>query len=214
MTINEAKQAVMELSDYEWDMFLTWAIHDHREYRKNRPIIEKAQAELVVEMVDAGKVPGPKYVTREEALAGVKPPAWVDPGTDLTKMYPTGAVVARKRRIYLSAVEDKLNGWEPGGDGVQDHIWRDITDEVKQAQADAAAAEAEETAGVLEDAGAEGGPAADGSTERPWPFEVGRKATKGQYVTYEGKLFRMAQDHTMVDHYRPGPGLESIYEPA
>ncbi|WP_231699157.1 hypothetical protein [Corynebacterium lujinxingii] len=35
----------------------------------------------------------------------------------------------------------------------------------------------------------------------------------GRRPSYEGQLFRMAQDHTMVDHFRPGPGLESIFEP-
>lgn len=205
---------VRSLDDVTFDRFLSWVLNEERDRREKERAKQSAQAVVIAELVESGKLSGARYVSLDDALAGVKPPAWVDPGNDLTKMFPTGAVVSRKRRIYLSAVEGKLNSWEPGGDGVPDHIWRDITDEVKQALADAAAAGAEEAAGVSEDAGAEGGPAADGSAERPWPFEVGRKATKGQYVTYGGKLFRMAQDHTMVDHYRPGPGLESIYEPA
>ena len=115
--------------------------------------------------------------------------------------------------MYLSTVEDKLNSWEPGGDGVYDFIWRDITDEVKRAREEAAAPEAEEAPVESGESAAVGDVVPDGSAEKPWPFEVGREAVKGQYVTYEGKLFRMAQDHTMVDHYRPGPGLESIFEP-
>lgn len=213
MALNEAKKAVEELTDKEWDTFLSWALNEHRDYRINRPVIEKAQAEVVVNLVDTGKVAGAQHITYEQAVAGEKPPAWVNPGTDLTKMYPTGAVVSRKRRMYLSTVEDKLNSWEPGGDGVYDFIWRDITDEVKRAREEAAAPETEEAPVEGGEPTAEGDAAPDGSAERPWPFEVGRTATKGQYITYEGKLYRMAQNHTMVDHYRPEPGLESIFEP-
>lgn len=204
MALNEAKKAVEELTDKEWDTFLSWALNDHRDYRINRPVIEKAQAAVVVELVDTGKVSGAQYITYDQAMSGKKPPAWANPGTDLTKMYPAGAVVERRERIWLNEVGDRLNSWEPGGDGVYENIWRDITDEVRAATTPQAEPEAEVPDESVE---------ADGSAEHPWPFEVGRTATKGQYITYEGKLYRMAQNHTMVDHYRPGPGLESIFEP-
>jgi len=211
--MQEIQTKIQGLSRSEFDALISWMINTERERREQESAQEAAQVQVIQGLAQSGKIAGAKYVSLEEAFAGVTVPSWRDPKTDITKMYPHGAVVARRGRFFMSAVAGKLNSWEPGGDGVYESIWSDVTDEVN-----AALAALEDQAEQTEDAApASDGEAVDvspdGSAEHPWPFEVGRKVTKGQYVTYEGKLFRMAQNHTMVDHYRPGPGLESIFEP-
>lgn len=146
MALNDAKQAVSELTDREWDEFLSWALNDHRDYRINRPVVEKARAELVAELVDAGKLDGAKFISRADALDGVKPPSWRAPGSDTVKMFPYGAVVSRYSKVYLSGLEGELNRYEPGGKDTPEGVWHEITEEVKAAakQREAEAASASE----------------------------------------------------------------------
>ena len=201
MSLNEAKQAVERLDDDEWNAFLSWALNDHRDYRKNRPVIEKAQAEMVVELVGAGKVSGAKYITYDQALAGEKPPSWSNPGTDVTKMFPFGAVVARKRHIYISEVEGKLNSWEPGGEGVHENIWRDITDEVKRAQENQNEEQPPET-----DEGTE--PETTGPEIQAWAAGIDVKT--GDRFTYNGDTYEVRQPHTTQTDWLPNE-LPALY---
>lgn len=212
--MEELKASIQELNTDDFEWLMGWLVNTERARRREEAAKQKAELEVIGSLVEAGAVEGAQAVSEEKATSDPDSiPPWVDPGTDHTKMYRTGAVVAHKNRYWLNMVEDRLNSWEPGGEGVYENIWRDITDEVMRAREGAAAPEAEEVPAEGGELTTEGDAAPDGSAERPWPFEVGRTATKGQYITYEGKLFRMAQNHTMVDHYRPEPGLESIFEP-
>lgn len=187
--MSDIKEQVKQLSQSEFEDLIGWMVTDERNRRREAEAKEKAQAAVVADLVEKGKIDGAPSITTNQYQQGENPPEWENPGTDITRMYPEGAVVSRKGRVYISRVAG-LNSWEPGGDGVYNNVWLDIT--------------------TTEEGG---GDRPDGSREHPWPFEPGRTATTGQFVTYDGRLYRMAQNHTMVDHYRPGPGLESIYEP-
>lgn len=213
MSLNEAKQAVERLDDDEWNAFLSWALNDHRDYRKNRPVIEKAQAEMVVELVGAGKVSGAKYITYDQALAGEKPPSWSNPGTDVTKMFPFGAVVARKRHIYISEVEGKLNSWEPGGEGVHENIWRDITDEVKRAQENQNEEQPPETDEDTEpETQAEPEEQAEPETTGPeiQAWAAGIDVKTGDRFTYNGDTYEVLQPHTTQTDWLPNE-LPALY---
>lgn len=193
-TLEKVMETVQQLGPEDFEGLVGWIVTIERDRRREEAARQKAEMEVVASLVEAGTLEGPEAVTEEEALkAPDNIPAWVDPGTDHTKMYRTDAVVAHNERVWLNMVEDRLNHWEPGGKDVHPHIWLDITDRLARPEE-------------------EEGEAPDGSRERPYPFEVGRSVKKGDYITYDGALFCMEQDHTMVEHYLPGPGLESIYK--
>lgn len=42
-------------------------------------------------------------------------------------------------------------------------------------------------------------------------WKVGQKYTKDQMVLYDGELYKIVQNHTSQDQYRPGAGTESLY---
>lgn len=191
-------EQIQELESEEFEWLMGWLVTVERDRRREEAARQKAEMEVIGSLVEAGTLDGPEATTEEAAAeAPGSIPAWVDPGTDHTKMHRPGAVVAHNERVWLNMVEDRLNHWEPGGKDVHPHIWLDITDRLARPEADEDGPQAE---------------APDGSRERPYPFEVGRSVKRGDDITYNDTLFRMEQDHTMVGHYLPGPGLESIYK--
>lgn len=215
---DEAVKAVRVLDQDTFEVFAGWVVTDERDRRREEAAQAKAEMEVISNLVDEGKLEGAEASTEEQAREAPNRIAkWVDPGTDHSKMYRPEAVVEHNDRVWLNEVKDRLNSWEPGAPGVYDFIWRDITDEVaSQPEPEAVPDEEGATVDVPaepepEDAPQEAEP--DGSLEHPYPFKAGRSVKRGDYIVYNGKVFRMAQDHTMVDHYRPGPGLESIYQP-
>ena len=42
-------------------------------------------------------------------------------------------------------------------------------------------------------------------------WAVGQNYKKDQMIQYDGELYKIAQDHTSQDQYRPGTGTESLY---
>lgn len=197
-TLEKVMETVQQLGPEDFEGLVSWIVTIERDRRREEAARQKAEMEVIASLVEAGTLEGPEATTEEGAVEDPgSVPAWVDPGTDHTKMYRPGVVVARNERVWLNMVEDRLNHWEPGGKDVYPNIWLDITDRLARPEADEGEVQAE---------------APDGSRERPYPFEVGRSVKRGDYITYNGELFRMEQDHTMVGHYLPGPGLESIYK--
>ncbi|MDU0479411.1 hypothetical protein QVA66_09185 [Staphylococcus chromogenes] len=148
-------------------------------------------AEAVVSLQDRGVLVRPQAVTLDAAkeLGIDELPVFEDPGTDQTKMYRYGDVVQNGGRAWLNEVKDRLNGWVPGAAGVYENVWHDVTALVNQSAVTVK----------------------DGSLEHPFTWKTGLVLKKGQFVTYEGVLYELAQDHTSTDYWRPGPGLESIY---
>lgn len=207
------KKQIKNLSGEDFENLLGWAVTTERDRRRALEAKERVRAELVAELVEQGKVTGAKFISQEAALAGEKPPSWSDPGTDVTKMFPFGAVVARKRHIYISEVEDKLNSWEPGGEGVHENIWRDITDEVKRAQENQNEEQPSET-----DEGAEpetqeepeeqAEPETAGPETQAWA--AGIDVETGDRFTYNGDTYEVLQPHTTAANWLPNE-LPALY---
>ena len=94
------------------------------ERRRAEPLVDQARTELVVILRDQGTLTPPDAATPDTPPEQV--PAWVDPGTDHTRMYTIGQVVAHGGHIWEST-HPGLNHWEPGTAGVDWRIWSDIT---------------------------------------------------------------------------------------
>ena len=199
MNLNEVKKAVESVTQDEFEQLVSWIVTTERDRRRDVLAREKAQVEVVTQMVADGTITGAPAVTLEEAREGEDVPDWVNPGTDHTKMYRPGQVVHHKGRYWFNAVADKLNSWEPGAEGVYDNVWMDVTDYV--------AKEDEPEVDTPPPA-----PTPDGSRELPFPFEPGKKVTTGQHIEYQGQVYKLQQDHTMASHFLPNaPGMTAIY---
>lgn len=128
-----AKKAVSELHDAEFDQFLYWVLNEHRDERKQRKAEAQARAKMLAELIEAGKLDGARFVSREDALSGGKVPSWRNPNGDEIRMFPHGAVVSRYSKVYENTLEGELNGYEPGGKDTPEGAWLEITGEVKAA---------------------------------------------------------------------------------
>lgn len=127
--MQDAKTAVAALEDDEFESFLYWVLNVHREERKTRRAEEQAKAKVLAELMAAGKLPSPKFISLAEYGEGAKPPSWSNPNGDELKGYPHEAVVSRYRRVYLNSVKDGLNLAEPGTEGSG---WEDVTSQAQR----------------------------------------------------------------------------------
>lgn len=112
---------------------------------------------------------------------------WVQP-TCAVDSYPPGAHVTHNGLTWVNGL-GVVNPHEPG---VQNAGWAEV---IQESPADWAV--------TVE----------DGTREHPYVWSAGLVLKRGQYIIYEGQLYQLTQDHTAQDHWRPGPGLESIYTP-
>lgn len=55
-------------------------------------------------------------------------PKW-KPWDGISKDYQAGAVVEHNGKYYKNALEGMQNTWEPGGTGIDDRYWKEITKE-------------------------------------------------------------------------------------
>lgn len=127
--MEEVKTLVRSLSQPEFDMLLAWAVGPERDRREREASLEVVQARVIQELVQSGKLSGARYTSLEEAFAGEKVPSWRDPKGDITRMYPYDAVVARAGEKFISTLEGRMNGEEPGASS----FWRTVTDEIRVA---------------------------------------------------------------------------------
>ena len=141
------------------------------ERRRAEPLVDQARTELVTTLRDAGTLTPPDAATPDTPPEQV--PAWVDPGTDHTRMYTLGAVVAHGGRIWEST-HPGLNHWEPGTVGVDWRIWRDITPQPEPEPGQAAA----------------------------WDGQ-GHAYEAGDLVIYQGHVYEVIQAHTSQGDWTP-----------
>lgn len=99
-------------------------LHLERKRREASPLVDEARAEMVEELIANGTVTGAVAGDNDSTIDNA--PAWVDPGTDHTKMYLNGAVVKHSQTLWKSE-HPFLNHWEPGATGVDYRIWMNIT---------------------------------------------------------------------------------------
>ena len=185
--MEELQKQVQTLSAEDWQQFLNWVVGDERTRREAQPAVEQAQAEVVKELQDAGKLEKPDAATVKDAKA--KPdavPEWENPMTDHSKMYRANAVVAHNDRIWESR-HPGLNHWEPGATGVDERIWADITNQVKGTEP------GNNTAGGV------------------IPFAPGLPVQEGDIVEYGGHQYRVLSPHTTASHWPPDQA-HSLFE--
>lgn len=188
--MEELQKQVQALNAEDWQTFLSWVVGDERTRRADQPAIEQAQAEVVKELQDAGKLPHPDALTDAEELPAAisDVPEWVNPGTDHSAMYREGDIVRHNSRVVRSTHKG-LNHWEPGTLGFDGRIWEDITP---------AEPEEDPTTGEM-------------ITE----WRPGIATTVGMKLTYKGSTYEVIQAHTTQAGWEPGtPGLDALYKPA
>lgn len=161
---------------------------------------EAAMADTIDALRASGELDAPKtaVIEPDKELAVADVPAWVDPGTVHSRMYTGGAVVSHRNRIWLSEHRG-LNSWEPGAPGIDERIWRDITDEVTGK--DAGDTDAGDT-----DASTPGA-AQDGAI----PFKAGLDLKKGDVVEFQGARYRVVQPHTSASNWTP-PEVPALFQ--
>lgn len=125
--MEELKTQVQALNADDWQTFLNWIVGDERNRREAQPAIEQAQAEIVRELQDAGKLPLPDALTDPEELPedASDVPEWVNPGTDHSAMYREGDIVRYQGKLVRSTHKG-LNSWEPGTLAFDGRIWEVI----------------------------------------------------------------------------------------
>ena len=186
MSVAELQDQIKKLDDAEFHQLLVWVVTPERNRRDAQPAVEQAQAEIVKELQDAGKLPLPDALTDPEELpADIDDvPEWVNPGTDHSAMYREGDIVRHNGRIVRSTHKG-LNSWEPGTLGLDGRIWEDIT-----------------PAETTEDP-------ATGETITQW--RPGIAATVGMKLTYNGATYEVVQAHTTQADWLPD-ALPSLYK--
>ncbi|OFT32787.1 hypothetical protein HMPREF3169_09645 [Corynebacterium sp. HMSC08C04] len=131
MTVQELQDQIKQLDDAEFQELLSWVVTPERERRAAQPAIDKAQADIVTELQESGKLEKPEVATEEQAKANVDAvPEWQDPGTDHSRMYHQGDVVRHQGKLVRST-HAGLNSWEPGALAFDGRIWEilETTDE-------------------------------------------------------------------------------------
>ena len=179
MSIEQIKESIQQLTDDEVEKLGVWIYGDERERRATLKAVEQAQAEVVKELQDAGKLPLPDALTDAEKLPAAisDVPEWVNPGVDHSMMYREGDIVRHNDRIVRSTHKG-LNHWEPGAHGVDEHIWADITDRYTNQPEEPGTGEVR-------------------------PFAPGLDVTEGDIVAYEGAHYRVLSAHTTATHWPP-----------
>lgn len=179
MTLDEILEGVRALPDDDFHRLSDEMFVMGRE-REARPQVEQAQAELITELQESGKLDRPKAYTLEQAIANPEgTPAWENPLTDHAKMYRSGDVITHAERFWESQ-HPWLNHWEPGATGVDEQIWRDVTDLVRPTEKPS-----EDTAGGVT------------------PFKPNVQVQEGDVVEFEGKRYRVLSAHTTASHWPP-----------
>lgn len=164
------------------------AVSRERRERPARAAEEKARAEIVAGLAETAPDLVSAHVTLEEAKADPgKVPAWKNPGSDFLKAFRQGAVAKHAGKYWLSETAS-LNTWEPGAEGVHTTIWRDVSHEVLPP-----APKVDESGKVI----------AQGTQANPFPFVAGIQVKAGQYVNWNGIVYKVLQGHTLADHWAP-----------
>lgn len=188
-TLEEVKTLAQTVPDADLLALRTWITITEMPRREAQAKVEQAQAELITELQESGLIEKPAAVTVEEAIAHPdQVPAWENPLNDRSKAYLHGHVITHLDRFYESRAIG-LNSLEPGAHGVDEGIWRDITDMVTPKSAPD-----ENTAGAV------------------IPFAPGLPVQEGDIVEDEGRRYRVLSAHTTSADWPPNES-EALYQP-
>ncbi|WP_018024372.1 carbohydrate-binding protein [Corynebacterium ulceribovis] len=183
------------------------AVLAEQDRRRALPHVEQAQANVVKELQDAGKLPLPDALSDPDHLPENLDdiPAWANPGTDHSAMYRHGDIVSHDGRVWQST-HPHLNHWEPGATGIDNRVWRDITpkpepDPTEETQTPDDQAQEHPTAD--EEPPADEEPTAEASTPQPPEYTDNRSYKAGDTVTYNGNTYQAQQDHFSAPGWTP-----------
>lgn len=111
MTVQELQEQIKQLDDAQFQQLLAWVVTPERERRAAQPAIEQAQADIVTELQEAGKLEKPEVATEEQVKQdAAKVPEWKNPGTTHSLMYHYGDVV-RYQGMLVRSTHKGLNHW-------------------------------------------------------------------------------------------------------
>lgn len=193
MTVEELQDQIQQLDDAEFQELLSWVVTPERERREAQPAIEQAQADIVTELQDAGKLEKPEAATEEQAKGdAAQVPEWRDPGTDHSRMYHYGDVVRFEGKLVRSTHQG-LNSWEPGTLGFDGRIWEVIEEpDTTETSDESETSEAEET---------EEPETAEQPDTPAW--QPGIAVNPGQKYTHNGNTYEVIQAHTTQAGWEP-----------
>ncbi|ERS41816.1 MULTISPECIES: hypothetical protein [unclassified Corynebacterium] len=183
--MEDIKKQIQALNGVDFAELRRWIFDDEVQRRQAQPAVEQAQAEVVKELQDAGKLPLPDALTDPEKLPVTisDVPEWVNPGTDHSMMYREGDIVRYGDKLVRST-HPGLNHWEPGTLALDGRIWEGITPKTPE-EPEAEASE-EETQ------------APEPPVEQPEAFKQPTGAhdayAKGAKVTYNGAVYESLID--------------------
>lgn len=178
--MTDLQTKIRALSDADFRDLKTWVITTEADRRAQEPAVRAGQQEIIAGLQDSGVIPKPEFTDTDHVDKVEQVPEWVSPGTDHAKMYPSGAVVRVGDRVYESRVD--MNHWPPGGAGVDDHIWLDITHRYTTPEPE-----------DVEEPG----------TGEVIPFAPGIDVETGDIVEYQGSHYRVISPHTTASHWPP-----------
>lgn len=184
MTLQDTIRA---LPDEEFAQLKSWIVTAETDRRAALPAVEQAQADIVTELQDAGKLEKPEVATEEQAKEdAAKVPEWQDPGTRHDLMYHYGDVVRFEGKLVRSTHQG-LNSWAPGTLGFDGRIWEVIdTPETEP--------ETSET----------------GETEVP-EWQPNLNVKPGERYTFQGETYEVVQPHTSAAHWPPN-AVPALYK--
>lgn len=182
------KQLVRDLDTESWPEFLGWVVGEERARRDSLPAVEQAEAELIVQLQDAGTVDAP---TTGEG-------AWARPTSKLTAYRP-GATVTHQGRVWRNERRG-MNGQEPGE---RFSGWVDVTPEPEQPEV----ADTPDTPDAEDPPAQETRETEQTTAEKPEPrvptWHLGERISQGDPREHNGDVYIAQKRHTTTDATRP-----------
>lgn len=194
---------IKDLSDTDFRDLKAWIITTETNRRQAQPAIEQAQADIVTELQEAGKLEKPEVATEEEAREdAAQVPEWKDPGTSHALMYHYGDVVRYQDKLVRSTHRG-LNHWEPSSLAFDGRIW-EVIDQPETP-------EAEETPKPPETSETEETEEAEAPESGATAWAPGLTVKVGDQLTYQGATYQVIQPHTTQAGWEP-PAAPSLWK--
>lgn len=208
MTLQDTIRA---LPDDEFRDLKAWIVTTETDRRAAQPVVEQAQADIVTELQDAGKLEKPDVATEEQAKEdAAQVPEWQDPGTDHSKMYHYGDVVRFEGKLVRSTHQG-LNSWEPGTLGFDGRIWEiiDTPETEPETSETEETPETEETSETGETSTSETY-SGDVPSHKEWAVNL--TVRTGEEYSHDGHLWRAKLDHTTHEGWMPSAATYAVWE--
>lgn len=125
MVDEDLKKLIEELTPAAFQAFYTWVLTVEQPRREALPKLEATKVEVIRQLRSEGLIETPPIVVDDPTDF----PVWHDPGTVHAKMYLLGDRVLHDDRVWES-IHPGLNHWEPGAVGVDERIWKDMTEDL------------------------------------------------------------------------------------